>query len=244
MSSGVIGTMAKVLRFRFSRGPELKYLSHLDVLRVFERALRRSQLPVGYTRGFNPRMRLVFGLPMSTGLTSDAEYADIVLEREISCEDFVSILNENMPVGIKIHEAAELIGQENIMNLIKAALYSITFETDRRESEIACMISDLLSQNELMAMKKTKKGFRPENIRPLIYRLGLANKGNNTFELSALVSAGAEKNLRADLLMEALSRKYEFRPNILSIHRKALYTEDAGGWKDPIEVTDGKRCPD
>ena len=150
--------MAKVLRFRFTRGPQLKYLSHLDVLRVFERALRRSQLPVEYTQGFNPRMRIVFGLPMSTGLTSEAEYADIVLQKDVTCDDFVSILNENMPAGMEILEAVELTGQDNIMKQIEAALYSIIIETDKSEDEINSMISEIFSQDELKVMKRTKEG--------------------------------------------------------------------------------------
>ncbi|NLM75732.1 MAG: DUF2344 domain-containing protein [Clostridiaceae bacterium] len=234
--------MAKVLRFRFTRGPQLKYLSHLDVLRVFERALRRSQLPVEYTQGFNPRMRIVFGLPMSTGLTSEAEYADIVLQKDVTCDDFVSILNENMPAGMEILEAVELTGQDNIMKQIEAALYSIIIETDKSEDEINSMISEIFSQDELKVMKRTKRGVRPVNIRPLIYKLEAVEKGNNVFELIAFVSAGLDNNLRADLLMEAIIEKYDFNVKILSIHRKALYTKDSNGWKDPFEVSDGERC--
>ena len=78
--------MAKALRFRFSRGQELKYIAHLDMLRVFERAIKRAKIPVAYTQGFNPRQKLVFGLPMSIGLTSESEYADIELVEDMQPE--------------------------------------------------------------------------------------------------------------------------------------------------------------
>ncbi|NMA65076.1 MAG: DUF2344 domain-containing protein [Clostridiaceae bacterium] len=231
--------MAKTIRFCFSRGSELKYLSHLDVLRVFERALKRSQIPVDYSEGFNPRMKLVFGLPMSTGLTSEAEYADITLERDMNCEDFISILNNNMPQGIKIHKAVELSIRDNIMNQIKAALYSICIETKKDEDKVNGVIDEILSQDELSVMKKTKRGLRSVNIRPLIYSLNIEKKDNNIIEIKALLSAGAEKNLRADLLMEAFVEKCDFDVNILSIHRKALYTSALNEWKNPLEVVNG-----
>ncbi|MCX7773392.1 MAG: TIGR03936 family radical SAM-associated protein, partial [Clostridia bacterium] len=120
--------MAKALRFSFSRGEALKYIAHLDVLRVFERALKRSKLPVSYTQGFNPRQKLVFGLPMSIGLTSESEYADIELDAETTPDEFVERLNISLPEGIRILEAVPQTVRDNIMNQISAARYEITFE--------------------------------------------------------------------------------------------------------------------
>lgn len=236
--------MAKTLRFRFSRGQELKYLSHLDVLRVFERALKRSGLPVDYSQGFNPRMKLVFGLPMSTGITSEAEYADIVLEEDIECRSFVSTLNESMPAGLKIHEAVELKNKNNIMNEIKGARYSILIETIKTSDEIEDLVSSLLSKEELVVMKKTKKGLAPTNIRPLIYTFnvidkGSNDKGNNIIELDAFLSAGAKDNLRADLLMEAFMEHTGLKVDIVLINRSALYAKRLDKWKTPFEVVNG-----
>ena len=65
------------LRVKFTRGEEVKYISHLDMLKVFERALRRANIPIAYNKGFNPRPQIVFGLPLSVGVTSESEYADL-----------------------------------------------------------------------------------------------------------------------------------------------------------------------
>ena len=120
--------MAKALRFRFSRGQELKYIAHLDMLRVFERAIKRAKIPVAYTQGFNPRQKLVFGLPMSIGLTSESEYADIELVEDMQPEEFVTQINKGLPDGLKAEEAVSMNTRDNIMNQITAARYEIVFE--------------------------------------------------------------------------------------------------------------------
>lgn len=233
--------MAKSLRFRFSRGEGLKYLAHLDILRVFERALKRSGLNVSYTQGFNPRQRLVFGLPMSIGLTSEAEYADIVLEEDVTPEYFIETLNRSLPEGIRIHDAVELSNKENIMNQIAAARYIVPFKTseDISQEEMENLLYRMLSKEEILVDKRTKKGMRQTNIRQMIYSISAKQKGPGTFELEAFLSAGAESNLRADLLMEAIKKETGLDIRIISIHRKALYASTFNEWKNPLEVAYG-----
>lgn len=151
--------MAKALRFRFSRGQELKYIAHLDMLRVFERAIKRAKIPVAYTQGFNPRQKLVFGLPMSIGLTSESEYADIELVEDMQPEEFVTQINKGLPDGLKAEEAVSMNTRDNIMNQITAARYEIVFEVKEPRSrfEIDTIIYDLLSREEISVMKKSKK---------------------------------------------------------------------------------------
>jgi radical SAM-linked protein len=233
--------MAKSLRFKFSRNESLKYIAHLDVLRVFERAFHRSKLPVAYTQGFNPRQKLVFGLPMSIGLTSGSEYADIELNEDVNPEDFIETINKSLPEGIRVLDAVALIAHDNIMNQITAARYEIAFETQQAMShfEMDNIVQELLTKEDISVMKKTKKGIRPVNIRPLIYSLSAGKKGVNEFCLEAFLSAGAENNLRADLLMEAFKQETGLDIKTLSMHRKALYASTFNEWKSPFEVANG-----
>lgn len=230
--------MAKALRFRFSRGQELKYIAHLDMLRVFERAIKRAKIPVAYTQGFNPRQKLVFGLPMSIGLTSESEYADIELVEDMQPEEFVTQINKGLPDGLKAEEAVSLNIRDNIMNQITAARYEIVFEVKEPRSgfEIDTIIYDLLSREEIIVMKKSKKGPKPINIRPLIYSMSAEKVDASKFKTKAFLSAGAENNLRADLLMQAFSQETKLEINIVSIHRKALYASTYNEWKNPFEV--------
>ncbi|NLB78476.1 MAG: DUF2344 domain-containing protein [Clostridiaceae bacterium] len=230
--------MAKALRFKFLRGQELKYIAHLDVLRVFERAIKRVKIPVAYTQGFNPRQKLVFGLPMSIGLTSDSEYADIELAEDMEPEDFIAQLNDGLPEGLKVEEAVAQTTRDNIMNQITAARYEIVFEVKEPQShfEMDTMVYNLLKEEEISVIKKSKKGPRPVNIRPLIYSMSANKIDGNKFRLEAFLSAGAENNLRADLLMKAFSQESKLGIDIVSMHRKALYASTYNEWKNPFEV--------
>lgn len=233
--------MAKALRFKFSRGQELKYIAHLDILRVFERAIKRAKIPVAYTQGFNPRQKLVFGLPMSIGLTGDSEYADIELSEDMEPEDFVTQINKSLPEGLKAEEAVPQTTRDNIMNQITAARYVIVFKVKESKShfEIDTLVLALLSREEISVIKKGKKGPRPVNIRPLIYSLSAEKINADKFRLDAFLSAGAENNLRADLLMKAFSQETNLEIDIVSMHRKALYASTYNEWKNPFEVANG-----
>lgn len=230
--------MAKALRFRFSRGQELKYIAHLDILRVFERAIKRAKIPVAYTQGFNPRQKLVFGLPMSIGLTSESEFADIELSEDMEPEEFITQINKGLPEGLKVEEAVSQNTKDNIMNQITAARYEIVFEIKEPHSrfEIDTMIYDLLSGEEISVIKKSKKGPRPVNIRPLIYSMSAEKVDTGKFKMKAFLSAGAENNLRADLLMQAFSQETKLDIETVSMHRKALYASTYNEWKNPFEV--------
>ncbi len=232
--------MAIMLRFRFSRGEGLKYIAHLDVLRLFERSIKRARLPVAYSQGFNPRQKMVFGLPMSIGLTSESEYADIELTEDMAPEIFIETINKYLPEGIQVDMAVPFSSKNNIMNQITAARYEIIFETDDPMShyEIDNLTSMLLSREEISVMKKTKKGPRATNIRPWIYSLSAQKKDTRVFALEAFLSAGTENNLRADLLLEAFSKEANIKCRPLSIHRKALYASTFNEWKNPFEVAD------
>ena len=233
--------MAKTLRFKFSRGEELKYIAHLDILKVFERALKRSRLPVAYTQGFNPRQKLVFGLPMNMGLTSDSEYADIEFEHDIIPQEFIQTVNSSIPDGIRILDAVEQSIHDNIMNQITAARYEILFEikNDSSQSEMDDLVQSMLSKEDILVMKKTKKWLRSVNIRPWIYSLSACKKDINIFVLEAFLSAGSENNLRPDLLMEAFIHETGLLIKTLSMHRKALYASTFNEWKSPFEVANG-----
>lgn len=230
--------MPNALRFRFSRNEKLKYIAHLDILRLFERSLKRSGLPVAYSQGFNPREKLVFALPMAMGLTSEAEYADIEFDRDVPSAEFIQRLNNNLPDGVRIIDAVPFEGRTSIMSQITSARYEISFHTGESLSREAAdgIVRDFLSKDEIMVMKKTKKGQRPVNIKPLIYSMSVRKNGVDGYVIEAFLSAGAENNLRPDLLMDAFSESTGLGVRIGSMHRKELYASVRNEWKNPFEV--------
>lgn len=225
------------VRFRFSRDAGLKYIGHLDVLRLFERALKRTGLLVSHTQGFNPRMKLVFGLPMALGLTSSSEYADIELDEEITPDAFMEVMNRHLPVGIRVMAAGSIQKSDNIMNLIAAARYDITVfpELSIAREEMVEMVHRVLESEHLLVMKKTKKGLREVDIRPLIYSLTAGKDGDDAWVLGAFMSAGSSDNLRPELVMDAFQKVTGTTLSIHSIHRKALYVSHENAWLNPLD---------
>jgi len=175
---------------------------------------------------------------MSIGLTSESEYADIELAEDMEPCEFIARINKGLPEGLKVEEAVPRNTRDNIMNQIAAARYEIVFEVKEPKSlvEIEQMIHDFLSKEDITVEKKTKKGFRPVNIRPLIYSVSAEKMAEGRFRLNAFLSAGAENNLRADLFMQAFCQETKLEIEIVSMHRKALYAAACNEWKDPFEV--------
>lgn len=233
--------MAMMMRFKFTRGPELKFISHLDVLRVFERSIKRAGVPIAYSQGFNPRQKLIFGLPMSLGLTSECEYGDIEFTEDITPEYFIETINKGLPTGIRVIDAVDLTTKDNIMNQITSARYEIIFESiaDIKADEINELIGHMLNKDQIVVMKKSKNGKRPVDIKPLIYSIYARKYQNGLFLMEAFISAGAQDNLRADLLMQAVCQETKLELIMVSTHRKALYASVLNKWKDPFEVANG-----
>lgn len=161
------------IRVKFIRGEEVKYISHLDLMKAFERALRRANLPIAYSQGFNPHPQMVFGLPLSVGVTSEAEYADFELSVDVEPEKFAKILNENLPAGLKIEEANYLHGKSNIMKEISTASYDVlVFRAEDEEMVgIEGKIKELLAQDQVNVVKEGKKGAREIDIKPMVHGL-------------------------------------------------------------------------
>ena len=90
------------LRIRFCRGEEIKFISHLDIMRLWQRALNRAGMPLAYSEGFNPHPRMSLAAPLALGVTSEAEFMDIVLAEWASPHSFTAAVSRQLPPGIKI----------------------------------------------------------------------------------------------------------------------------------------------
>ena len=115
------------LRLKFGRGEELKFLSHLDLMRLWERALRRAELPLAYSEGFTPHPRVALAAPLSVGVTSEAELMDVFLSRWVAPQSFVTQAKKQLPQGLKILLLlqAEAKGQLKIILMIHLSLRCI-----------------------------------------------------------------------------------------------------------------------
>lgn len=228
-------------RLKFSRGDEVKYISHLDIMKVFEMTMRRAKIKISYSQGFNPHPNIVFGLPMGVGLVSLAEYMDISLEENLSPNNLKSLLNENLPDGFNILDAKIKEQKKNIMSQIAAARYEIalTMNTILQKKLILQKIDEFVKKDTIMVLKKSKKSERIVDIKPLVLNINFKESKTLTYEnrgddfkkqkrfiLEVLVKAGQNGNLKPALLVDALNDFLGDDANILNVVRTQLYIAD------------------
>ena len=171
-------------RALFEKNGNARYISHLDLMRVFQRAFQRAGLPLTHTQGFNPRPSVSIALPLSLGVESRCELLDFALEKEVSCEEICRRLNAAMISGVRI---LEVYGSgDKIKNL--ALLQSrLVLEYDRPiQPEGAEKIEALFARNELLVEKKGKNGVTQQDVIPMIRRLTVQAGEPGTLELHVL----------------------------------------------------------
>lgn len=119
------------LRFAYSVSGVVKFLSHLDVLKMFNRALMRAALPVAYSEGFNPHPKISFGPPRGVGIEGWREYGDITLKEDVPPEEFCRRLNDALPKDLRILDARELeLPARALMAVINLTAYQAAFHQD------------------------------------------------------------------------------------------------------------------
>lgn len=173
-------------RALFEKTGNARYISHLDLMRVFQRAFKRAGLPLTHTQGFNPRPSVSIALPLSLGVESQCELLDFELERPYACAEIREKLNAALIDGVYIREVYEQ-GQK-IKNL--ALLQSrLVLEYDRHISDAAeDVIQSLFSRPELIVEKKGKNGTTQQDIIPMLRRLAVKKLSDREVEITALHS--------------------------------------------------------
>lgn len=216
------------VRFQFSRGDELKFIGHLDILRVFERAFKRAELPISHSQGFNPRPQVVFGQPMPLGLTSDGEFADVQLDANMDPAEFMRKMNASLPPGIRLVDARKRVNPSNIMSQVGAARYRIEVESPG-EIELSGAIGNIMEREDIITVKKTKSGEKEINIRPLIFDISVEASGRSGY-FDVLLGAGQENNVRPELFLSGVNKVCGLELEMHRMHRFMLYGWAGGHW--------------
>jgi len=199
-------------RIQFSKGGPAKFISHLDLLRGFERALRRAGLPVAFSKGFNPHPRLSFAAPLPVGVEGEKEYLDVELEKNIAIKDLFLLLSNVLPEGIQIKKVWLLQGSEKaLMATVEKASYraETNFSRPASEENLTEEIQSFLAAGVIEVAAKKKDCSKSRNIRPGIYSL----KGR--FELNKLIlemelQTGSTGNIRPEEVLVAFLEKSHF----------------------------------
>ncbi len=213
------------VRLRFSKTGRLKYISHLDINRAMSRALKRAQIPLWYTEGFNPHPYMSFSLPLSLGVESLCESVDLRIIGDITNDEIKNRLNNVLPQDIKIVDAYDDF-RDNSEIVYSDYVYKFEFKDNEAAFE---KIKNVLSSDEIIALKKGKQGrkrvMKETNIKSFIDKYSISIR-NDVIVLNIRLLAGPEKNLNPSLLFDTIIRLIDMDFEWKSIARISLLDKD------------------
>ncbi len=214
----------------FTKGESARWLGHLDLLRTFERAIRRAELPIAFTTGFNPREKLSFASALAVGVTGDAEPMTIELSSEIAPEVLTSRLNAKLPVGIQIVAAAEIpdAGSRDLMNAYTCAVLSVVCDADANMTlqEAATAVDALLAAPSAQVVREREGRKKEIDIRPMIRSLWCESLLSQRLQLHMELTIGNDGNAKPQEIVEVLSRTLSGL-RVRRVHRLRLTGLDA-----------------
>lgn len=156
-------------RLKFTRGEELKYISHLDLMRLWERLLRRAGVPLAYSQGFSPHPRLSLAAPLAVGITSGGELLEFWLSRPLPRPLLLQAVRAQAPPGLEIQEATSIpLAIPSLPSQVQAAEYLAEGETDKGQEEVAAAIQTFLATQHLPWQHHRDTGARHYDLRPLV----------------------------------------------------------------------------
>lgn len=215
----------------FEKSERLRHIGHLDIQRAVMRALRRSGLPVSYSKGFNPHILLTFASALSTGAAGRKEIMDVQLDRDVTPEEFVAAMNGAMPPDMQLSFAKVLDDRHiALMAQVQAADYTMTILDASAAEKLVSVLPSFLAQESIITMRKTKSGMKETDIRPLL--LELTGEGNVLHTVMTLTERLACK---PNMLMEALSAYAGIETPRVMVVRNGLFGLDQNGALAPLE---------
>ncbi|MFI3238642.1 MAG: TIGR03936 family radical SAM-associated protein [Lachnospiraceae bacterium] len=188
------------LRIKFRKFGPVKFIGHLDIMRFFQKAMRRADIDIAYSAGFSPHQIMSFAAPLGVGLESNGEYLDIEMNSAITTVDFIKQFNAVTALGIELLDVRLLPADVgNAMASVAAALYTVTF---RRGRAPAChwqaSFEDFMKLETIVVTKQTKKSTMELDLKPFIYSYKI--EGDS---LQLLVDASSSGNIKPGMVVEA-----------------------------------------
>ena len=212
------------LRIRFGRGPEVKFISHLDIMRFWERAFRRAQIPLAYSEGFSPHPQISLAAPLPVGVTSEAELMDVLVSRWVSPQWFTAVVNQQLTPGFEILGVLSIIPTTpSLQSRLRHAEYQVEVPTDREAQDIKSAISHLLSLESLPWHHRRDTGQRSYDLRTLIDGLWLVAWRQPYGTIGMRLRCDSGGSGRPEQVTSALG----FTSHPQSIHRTRLILESS-----------------
>ena len=207
------------LRIKYRRGEEVKYISHLDIMRLWQRALNRAGIALAYSEGFHPHPKISLAAPLAVGVTSEAELMDITLARPVSPHFFTAAVNQQLPADMEILQVIQIAETlPSLQSQVRFAEYAVELETGKGREEIASAIASVLSQEHLPWVHQRDTGPRHYDLRALIDDIWLVSFQDKHCTIGMRLRCDGSGSGRPEQVVAALG----FAEMPTSIHRAKL----------------------
>jgi len=211
------------LRLVFAKRSQIKYISHLDLNLAWERALRRAQIPLAYSQGFNPRPKIQFASGLPLGTTGIAEIMDIIVTESIDPDEAHTRIKAALPVGMGLKSVSMVpLKTPTLQHLLRQAEYRVKVETDVSPDDLTERIQDLLKADKIIQIRHRRKQEEEIDLRPWLHELKFDSVGDGEVQLRMRLTAGQFGNLRPEAVLKALG----LEENWAEIERTQLIFED------------------
>lgn len=207
------------IRIFFTKRDRAKFISHLDMTRLFQRAVRRSGITMWYTEGFHPHLYMTFALPLSLGIESDCESVDMRLVDEVPFDEVKAKLNSVLPPSIEVVNVSE---PKHKANLINSSEYSVKlFNLSDKKAQFRAF----LEQDEILLLKKGKAGERLVNVKPFIYGFDIS-ESENDLVCTLKLASGNTNTLNPAQLINLFAQYENVNCEGAFILRTKIFTEN------------------
>ncbi|MBI2830646.1 MAG: DUF2344 domain-containing protein [Chloroflexi bacterium] len=207
------------LRLKFNRGDEIKFISHLDMMRLWQRVFIRAGIPLAYSEGFNPHPRMALAVPLALGVTSEVELMDIWCTRWVSPHWFTSALERQLPPGVKLSGVYPIAPTlPSLQSQVRFIEYRVEVIDKRNRQEVEAAIDRLLSSEELPWQHRRDTGPRTYDLRALVEDVWLIEERNGCYTLGMSLVSSEKGSGRPEQVAAALG----FAGHPVSIHRTRL----------------------
>lgn len=213
---------------KYTKASEIKFISHLDLMRTIQRIIRRAGLPIEYSKGFNPHMTISIAQPLSVGVYSKGEYMDVVFTEEVDTKVILDKLNENTPSGVSFLDVVKVEKSETgkapqAMAIIDAAEYIMKIKCTN-EKETMASFEKVQNMPQWNILKKSKSGEKEVDIKPLIKDLNVKSS-ENLLIFEVVTACGSRENLSPSLLADYIKEHVEYidKEAFVDIERLDMY---------------------
>jgi len=215
-------------RIKFTKIGKVRFIGHLDLLKVFQRAVKRGEIPVSYSNGFNPHQQMGFAVPLPLGMASVGEYVDIDIKEEMPVKEITDRLNNVMPDGIEILDVRKFTKDDkSCAAVVEAALYEILL--DDKIIDFSEIIKNMFLQDSFEIEKISKHKTKVTDIKPDIFSFAeIPNDKVTAFK--TIISTGSQRNLKPELFVKYIYGyiNREYNPLRIKYKRLDLFKNDNG----------------